>query len=95
MNPLLDFTGLPGYDKIEPAHVGPAIDGLLAEAREAVKHAERADATWKTFVEPLDDANERVAREDDRQPRANAARGQPLHRGLYGGEQLRGQCLAV
>ncbi|HEV8095771.1 MAG TPA: M3 family metallopeptidase [Burkholderiales bacterium] len=62
MNPLLDFSGLPRYDDIEPAHVEPAIARLLAEARDAVKRAERADATWEAFVEPLDDANERLAR---------------------------------
>ena len=62
MNPLLDFSALPRYDEIEPAHVAPAIDRLLAEARDAVKRAEQANATWEAFVEPLDDANERLAR---------------------------------
>jgi len=62
LNPLLDFSVLPRYAEIEAAHVGPAIDHLLAEARDAVKRAETADPTWSAFVEPLDDANERLAR---------------------------------
>ena len=62
MNPLLDFSGLPRYGDIEPAHVAPAIDRLLADARDAVKRAERAAPAWESFVEPLDDANERLAR---------------------------------
>jgi oligopeptidase A len=32
-NPLLDFSGLPRFDAIVPAHVAPAIDTLLAQAR--------------------------------------------------------------
>jgi oligopeptidase A len=62
LNPLLDFSGLPRYAEIEPTHVAPAIDQLLAEARSAVKRAEQADPTWEAFVEPLDDANERLSR---------------------------------
>jgi oligopeptidase A len=61
-NPLLDFSGLPRFPEIRPAHVAPAIEQLLAEARAAVQHAERAAPDWDSFVEPLDDANERLAR---------------------------------
>ena len=62
MNPLLDFSDLPRYAEIEPEHVAPAIDRLLADARDAVQRAEQADASWEAFVEPLDDVNERLAR---------------------------------
>ncbi len=31
-NPLLDLTGLPRFTEIEPHHVEPALDALLAEA---------------------------------------------------------------
>ena len=30
-NPLLDFTDLPRFDLIQPEHVKPAIESLLAE----------------------------------------------------------------
>jgi oligopeptidase A len=61
-NPLLDFTGLPRFAELRPAHVAPAIDQLLAEARAAVERALAAPVKWESFVEPLEDANERLGR---------------------------------
>lgn len=63
-NPLLDFSGLPRYRSIRPEHVSPAIDQLLADNRALVARltGEGAPATWNDFAEPLDDANERLAR---------------------------------
>jgi len=61
-NPLLDFAGLPRYEALKPAHVAPAIDLLLAEARAAVARAEQAPPEWEAFVEPLEDATERLGR---------------------------------
>jgi oligopeptidase A len=61
-NPLLDFADLPPYAELRPAHVAPAVDLLLAEARAAVTRAEQAPAEWDAFVEPLEDATERLAR---------------------------------
>jgi len=62
MNPLLDFSRLPCFDRIRPEHVGPAMDELLAAGRAAVDAATRAPATWEAFVTPLEDANERLGR---------------------------------
>ncbi|WP_045770590.1 M3 family metallopeptidase [Xanthomonas albilineans] len=62
-NPLLDFSGLPRFDAIQPEHIGPAIDTLLAQAQAAVAAAERiAPLRWDTFVTPLDDATESLSR---------------------------------
>jgi len=62
-NPLLDFSGLPRFDAIQPEHIAPAIDALLADAEAAVKTAETfSPVTWASFVEPLDDATERLWR---------------------------------
>ncbi|HUN70502.1 MAG TPA: M3 family metallopeptidase [Burkholderiales bacterium] len=61
-NPLLDFSGLPQFAEIRPEHVSPAMTRLLAEARVAMRQAEEAPATWESFVEPLEDATERVGR---------------------------------
>ncbi|MBL8381896.1 MAG: M3 family metallopeptidase [Burkholderiales bacterium] len=63
-NPLLDFSGLPRFDAIQAAHVTPAIDALLADCRRTVA-AVTSDAgatRWETFVAPLEDVNERLAR---------------------------------
>jgi oligopeptidase A len=62
LNPLLDFSGLPRFAELKPAHVAPAIDALLAEARAAVARAEQARPAWEQFVTPLEDANERLGR---------------------------------
>ncbi len=63
-NPLLDFSGLPRYADFAPGQVGPAIDALLAQARAALD-AVTDPATplqWDAFVEPLEDATERLGR---------------------------------
>ena len=62
-NPLLDFDGLPHFPAIRPEHVGPAVAELIAAGRAAIERvAAVATPSWDTFVQPLDDANERLAR---------------------------------
>lgn len=63
-NPLLDFTDLPRFSDLRAEHVEPAMDQLIAEGRKAIETLARLDSppTWESFVEPLDDANERLAR---------------------------------
>ena len=63
-NALLDLTDLPRFDRFAPAQVTPALDELLAQAREAVAAAEHPDtpATWEAFVAPLERATERLGR---------------------------------
>ncbi|MDI6745722.1 MAG: M3 family metallopeptidase [Rhodocyclaceae bacterium] len=62
MNPLLDFTGLPRFDSIEPDHVAPAIRQLLDDNRALLTKLEQpgTPATWDDFVVPLTDAGERL-----------------------------------
>ena len=61
-NPLLDFSGLPRFSAIKPAHVGPAMEQLLSEGRAAMQAAEQVPATWQAFVQPLENATERLSR---------------------------------
>ncbi|MGQ5523526.1 M3 family metallopeptidase [Chitinimonas sp. PSY-7] len=62
-NPLLDLSGLPRFADIQPEHIAPAIDQLLEEARAAVKAAEVVNpVNWDSFVNPLDDATEKLGR---------------------------------
>ncbi|HTP62329.1 MAG TPA: M3 family metallopeptidase [Burkholderiales bacterium] len=61
-NPLLDFSGLPRFADIKPDHVAPAVDRLLSDARAAMRLAEEAPATWQAFVQPLENATERLSR---------------------------------
>ena len=64
MNPLLDFSGLPRFTDIRPEHVTPAVNQLLADNRAVLDEirSELAAPTWENFVEPLEDANERLSR---------------------------------
>jgi oligopeptidase A len=63
-NPLLDFSGLPRYGTIRPEHVAPAIDRLLDENRALIAALSAGDtpASWESFAEPLEIANDRLGR---------------------------------
>ena len=62
LNPLLDFSALPRFQDLQPGHVTPAVDQLLAEGRATAAAVIHASPSWDAFVAPLEDANERVAR---------------------------------
>ena len=64
MNPLLDFSGLPRFADIKTEHVTPAVESLLAECNAVIERACADDtpATWRDFVAPLENANERLGR---------------------------------
>ena len=64
MNPLLDFSGLPCFADIKTEHVTPAVDTLLEECNAVVEcvSTDATSATWRDFVEPLENANERLGR---------------------------------
>ena len=49
-NPLTDFSGLPRFAEIEPGHVAPAIDELLAQGR--LRHVFVDAATWTPVAAP-------------------------------------------
>jgi oligopeptidase A len=63
-NPLLDFSGLPRFDAIRPAHVTPAMDALVADVRRAVEGVATAsgEPTWDTVVAPMASALDRLDR---------------------------------
>ncbi|MBG6074416.1 M3 family metallopeptidase [Polaromonas sp. CG_9.11] len=63
-NPLLDFSDVPLFDQILPAHVGPAMDDLLAKAETALAQVTAADfaATWSGIAGVLDVATENLGR---------------------------------
>jgi oligopeptidase A len=64
MNPLLDFSGLPRFDAVQPEHVTPAIRQLLDENRSLIDRliAPETAATWDAFVQPMLDCGERLSR---------------------------------
>jgi oligopeptidase A len=84
-NPLLDFSTLPRFTAVSPEHVGPAIDQLVADGRATLERLARLEATptWESFVEPLDDANERLARAWSQVGHLNAVMNSPELRDAY------------
>jgi oligopeptidase A len=85
MNPLLDFSGLPRFSEIAPEHVTPAVDQLLGENRALVGELQSASSepTWEAFVQPLEDANERLARAWGQVSHLNAVMNSPELREAY------------
>jgi oligopeptidase A len=63
-NPLLDFADLPLFDQIQPDHVAPAVDVLLAQAQTALERVTAADfpASWTAIAGVLDIATENLGR---------------------------------
>jgi len=64
LNPLLDFSDLPRFGDVKPAHVAPAISALLEENRTVVARLElpMERVSWENFVEPLENATEKLGR---------------------------------
>ena len=64
MNSLLQFEGLPLFDQVKPADVGPAIEALLTEANAALETvtAPGFPAAWVDISRVLDVSTERLGR---------------------------------
>ncbi len=87
MNPLLDFSGLPRFADIKTEHVTPAVDTLLAECAAVIGRiaADATPATWRDFVEPLENANERLGRAWGQVGHLNAVMNSAELREVYNG----------
>jgi oligopeptidase A len=85
MNPLLDFSGLPRFPDFRVELVTPAVDQLLAENRALIERITGADVppTWRDFVQPLEDANERLHRAWGIVGHLNAVMNSPELREVY------------
>jgi oligopeptidase A len=86
-NPLLEFETLPRFGEIEPAHIGPAVDFLLADARATVDRVAAAarTPTWESFVVPLAEAQDRLDRAWGEVSHLNAVVNTPALREAYNG----------
>ena len=84
-NPLLDFSGLPRFPDITPAHVTPAVEQLIADNRALVEKlvADTSAPSWSNFVRPLEDANERLSRAWGQVSHLNAVTNGPELREVY------------
>jgi oligopeptidase A len=88
-NPLLDFSGLPRFDAITPAHVTPAITSLLADARAIAEQVATSAAppTWESVVDPLTEALDRLERAWGAVRHINAVVNTPELRDAYNANQ--------
>ena len=85
MNPLLDFSGLPRFAEVKPEHVAPAVEQLLEENRALIARLldDISSPTWDNFMQPLDDANERLSRAWGQVGHLNAVMNSPELREVY------------
>ena len=61
-NPLLKGKGLPPFDRIQPEHIVPAMEQLLAELDRELGNLEaNLTPTWPGLVEPLTQIEERLS----------------------------------
>ena len=62
-NPLLDLSDLPKFSEIQPEHVEPAVDQVLAENRAALDELlKMPEASWQNVAEPLELLGHRLGR---------------------------------
>lgn len=62
INPLLDTSTLPRFDRIRPEHVVPAMRQLLPELEAELQRLEaQAQPTWAGLVEPLERLTDRLS----------------------------------
>ena len=64
MNPLLELTELPAFDRIRPEHVEPAVDQVLADVRSDIDSLLQAGPPWNwdNTLAPLELALNRLHR---------------------------------
>ena len=85
MNPLLDNSGLPRFAEVKPEHVTSAVEQLLDENRKLVAQllSDQSVPTWDGFMQPLDEANERLSRAWGQVGHLNAVMNSPELREVY------------
>lgn len=84
-NPLLDFSGLPQFDRIQPEHITPALDTLIQQGKQTIEQLAISDAapTWQNFAEPLEQIEEKLSRAWSQVGHMNAVVNSPALREAY------------
>jgi oligopeptidase A len=84
-NPLLDFSDLPLFDRIQPEYVSPAVDALLVDAQAALEKVTASDfpANWNSISAVLDVATEKLGRSWGAVSHLNAVADTPELRAAY------------
>ena len=87
-NPLLDFSGLPRFDQVQPEHIAPAISQLLVESEAALKQVTAPDfpAEWTAIAKVLDVTTEKLGRAWGMVGHLNSVADTPELRAAYNAE---------
>ena len=90
-NPLLDFSGMPLFDQIQPGHVPAAMDALLEQAEAALARvtAPGFPADWSAVSKELDVACEQLSRAWGAVSHLNAVADTPELRAAYNADMPR------
>ena len=85
INPLLDFSNVPLFDRIQPEHVSPAVDALMVDAQAALDKVTASDfpASWTSISAVLDVATEKLGRAWGAVSHLNAVADTPELRAAY------------
>ncbi|EJI86848.1 oligopeptidase A [Alishewanella aestuarii B11] len=60
-NPLLSFTDLPPFSKIQPEQIKPAVEQAIRDARAVVEQVvASSEISWQTIVEQLEQGSDRL-----------------------------------
>ena len=61
-NPLLNITDFPDFKNIQPDHMLPAIQQIIADSRQEIDIlVETAAASWQGLALPLDELDDRLS----------------------------------
>ncbi|KAE9531030.1 oligopeptidase A [Testudinibacter aquarius] len=83
-NPLLNQSGLPHFSQIQPQHVVPAIEQLIAQSRQTVENVlQQPHFNWDNLVQPLSEAGDRLGRAWSPVSHLNSVKNSPELREAY------------
>jgi oligopeptidase A len=83
-NPLIDYTGLPAFSEIQPEHVQPAVEQLIAASRAKIEDVlARGDFSWDGLVLTLNEEDERLGKAFGPAGHLNAVAQSPALRDAY------------
>lgn len=62
-NPLLTFTDLPPFSQIQPEHIKPAVEAVIAECRAKIDDVleNNTTPTWDNVIAPIEDVDDKLS----------------------------------
>ncbi|MGF1843390.1 oligopeptidase A [Vibrio clamense] len=62
-NPLLTFTDLPPFSQIQPEHIKPAVEAVIAECRAKIDDVLESNTTptWDNVIAPIEDVDDKLS----------------------------------